>query len=152
MNQPVYPDGYHAIIPILRVRSAADALQFFTDAFDVVEDFRREADGQLLLAVVKVGDSRFMIFDQANTPDQIAGGDPRGNGLILKLYVADVDRVFRAAVAAGATETAPVADTYFGERSGMLTDPFGFTWQIAEFREEVPHAIIEQRMHEALKR
>ena len=152
MKRPIYPDGYHAINPILRVENAADALRFFIKAFGATEDFRREADGRLLLAMVKIGDSRVMLFDRANTPDQVAGGDPRGNGLILKLYVADVDTVFDAAIAAGATEREPVADTYFGERSGMLTDPFGFTWQVTEFREELPHSVIEQRMHEALKR
>lgn len=152
MGKPIYPEGYHAIMPILRVDDAAVSMAFFTAAFGAAEDFRREAKGRLLLVVMKIGDSRIMVFDGANDPDQVAGGDPRGNGLMLKLYVADVDRTFAAAMEQGAVEVEPVADRYFGERSGTLTDPFGFSWQIAEFQEELGHDVIERRMHEAIDR
>jgi PhnB protein len=151
MTKPIYPNGYHAIMPILRVDSAPEALEFFAAAFGAVEDFRREAEGQVLLVVVRMGDCRLMLFDRSNAPDQPTGGDPRGANLILKLYVADVDAVFQSAIGLGAAEKEPIADQYFGERSGMLTDPFGFTWQIAQFKEELPHDVIEQRMRDALK-
>lgn len=150
MNKPIYPEGYHAILPILRVDDAAAAMTFFAKAFGATEDFRREAKGRLLLAVMKIGDSRMMVFDGANDPDQVTGGDPRGNGLMLKLYVADVDRAFAAALREGAVQVEAVADRYFGERSGILTDPFGFTWQVAEFQEELGHEVIEKRMHAAI--
>ena len=150
MDKPIYPETYHAIMPILRVDDAGEAMAFFTKAFGATEDFRREAKGRLLLAVMKIGDSRIMVFDGANDPDQVTGGDPRGNGLMLKLYVADVDRAFAAALAEGAVQVEAVADRYFGERSGILTDPFGFSWQVAEFQEELGHDVIEKRMHEAM--
>ncbi|MDQ8756723.1 VOC family protein [Sphingosinicella sp. LHD-64] len=150
MDKSIYPEGYHAIMPILRVDDAAAAMGFFTDAFGATEDFRREAKGRLLLAVMKIGDSRIMVFDGASDPDQATGGDPRGNGLMLKLYVADADRAFAAALEQGAVENEPVADRYFGERSGILTDPFGFSWQVAEFQEELGHDVIEKRMHAAM--
>lgn len=151
MPEQIYPDGYHAVMPILRVDSASEALKFFAAAFGAVEDFRREMERQLLLVVVKIGDCRLMLLDRANAPDQPTGGDPRGANLILKLYVANVDGVFQRAIGLGASQKEPIADQYFGERSGILMDPFGFSWQIAQFKEELPHDVIEQRMRSALK-
>jgi PhnB protein len=141
------PKGYHTLNPILRVPNAAAALEFYTRVFGAREDFRREQPGRLLLAVITIGDSHLMISDAANEPDKVAGGDPRGNGLELKIYVDDVDEVFGRAIAAGAKEEEPLADHFFGERSGDVTDPFGFSWRLAQFVEDVPHDEIERRMH-----
>jgi PhnB protein len=142
------PKGYHTLNPILRVPDAAAALDFYTRVFGAREDFRRELHGRLLLAVITIGDSHLMVSDGANEPDKVAGGDPRGNGLELKIYVDDVDEVFRRALAAGATEEQPLTDHFFGERSGDVTDPFGFSWRLAQFVEDVPHDEIERRMHQ----
>lgn len=149
MKAKATPEGYHTLYPILRVADAAAALDFYTRAFGATEDFRREIDGRLLVVVIMIGDSRLMISDARNEPDRTAGGDPRGNGLTLKIYVDGVDDVFRRAIRNGATADEPLADQYFGERTGSLTDPFGFAWRLAEFREDVPHEEIERRMHSA---
>ncbi len=127
MRAKATPEGYHTLNPFLRVADAAAALHFYKTAFGAKEDFRREMHGRLLIAVIKIGDSRLMISDRTNEPEKVAGGDPRGNGLGLKIYVDDVDDVFRRAIDAGATEAEPLQDHFFGERSGEVTDPFGFT-------------------------
>jgi PhnB protein len=147
MRARATPQGYHTLTPIVRVPDAKAALEFYTTVFGATEDFRREMHGRLLLAVIAIGDSRVMLSDQANEPAKTAGGDPRGNGLALKIYVDDVDEVFRRAIAAGAREDEPLQDHFFGERSGDVIDPFGFTWRLAGFVEDVPHAEIERRMH-----
>ena len=146
MRAKATPEGYHTLNPFLRVADAAAALHFYKTAFGAKEDFRREMHGRLLIAVIMIGDSRLMISDRTNEPEKVAGGDPRGNGLGLKIYVDDVDDVFRRAIDAGATEAEPLQDHFFGERSGEVTDPFGFTWRLAQFVEDVPHAEIERRM------
>lgn len=140
------PEGYHTLNPFLRVTDAAAAVDFYKIAFDAKEDFRREMHGRLLLAVIMIGDSRVMVSDRINEPEKIAGGDPRGNGLGLKIYVDNVDAIFGRAIDAGAREAEPLKDHFFGERSGEITDPFGFTWRLAQFVEDVPHAEIERRM------
>jgi PhnB protein len=147
MRAKATPEGYHTLNPFLRVADAAAALHFYKTAFGAKEDFRREMHGRLLIAVIMIGDSRLMISDHTNEPEKVAGGDPRGNGLGLKIYVDNVDDVFRRAIDAGATEAEPLEDHFFGERSGEVTDPFGFTWRLAQFVEDVPHAEIERRMH-----
>lgn len=148
MRAKATPQGYHTLNPFLRVADAAAALHFYKTAFGAKEDFRREMHGRLLIAVIMIGDSRLMISDHTNEPEKVAGGDPRGNGLGLKIYVDNVDDVFRRAIGAGATELEPLKDHFFGERSGEITDPFGFTWRLAQFVEDVPHAEIERRMRQ----
>jgi len=149
---PTAPEGYHTLNPILRVPDAAAALAFYRDAFGAVEDFRREADGRLLVAVILIGDSRLMLWDASNDPAKPAGGDPKTGGLELKIYVDDVDAAVRRAIDLGARAGEPVETQYFGERTGSIVDPFGFSWRLAQFLEQVPHAEIERRMHEDLGR
>ena len=148
MKAKAIPQGYHTLNPILRVPNAAAALDFYKAAFDAKEDFRREMHGRLLIVVIMIGDSRLMISDQQNDPGKVSGGDPKGNGLDLKIYVDGVDEVFSRAIGCGATEEEAIQDSYWGERSGSLVDPFGFTWRLAEFREDVPHEEIERRMRQ----
>ena len=50
------------------------------------------------------------------------------------IYVPDVDRMFAQALAAGATEQRPVADQFYGDRTGTLVDPFGHVWSLAHAR------------------
>ncbi|MDQ0466014.1 PhnB protein [Caulobacter ginsengisoli] len=152
MKAKATPPGYHTLNPILRVPNAAVAVDFYKAAFGATEDFRREMHGRLLVAVILIGDSRLMISDGRNDPAKVSGGNPRGNGLDLKIYVDDLDTVFRRAIENGATQEEALEAKYFGERSGSLVDPFGFTWRLAEFLEEVPHAEIERRMREAASR
>ena len=143
------PQGYTTLNVILRVPDTAAALAFYREVLGAKEDFRREMEGKLLLAVLELGETRLMVTDASNEPDKIAGGDPRGNGLVLKVYVDAVDDVFRRALVSGAREESSPEDHYFGERSASIIDPFGFTWRLAEFREDVPHDEIERRMRAA---
>ena len=151
MRAKATPPGYHTLNPILWVPDAAAALDFYKAAFDATEDFRREMQGRLLVAVILIGDSRLMISDLRNDPDRVGAGLARSDVLELKIYVDDVDAVFRRAIEQGATQAETVGDKYFGERSGALVDPFGFTWRLAEFLEDIPHQEIERRMREAAR-
>lgn len=144
---PRQPEGYHALNPILRVGDAAAALRFYQAAFGAREDFRREMDGKLLIAVILIGDSRVMISDRSNEPGKNFGPDTSAGSLELKIYVDDVNATYGRAIEAGATGEEPVRNEYWGERIGSLTDPFGFSWRLAQFIEEVPHDEIEKRMH-----
>ena len=67
------------------------------------------------------------------------------------LYVRDVDGTFARAVAAGATVRRPVADQFYGDRVGTLTDPFGHVWSIATHREDVSVEEAKRRMEAMAK-
>jgi PhnB protein len=61
------------------------------------------------------------------------------------LYLEGVDRVFARAIDAGARVQRPVADQFYGDRSGTLEDPFGHVWTIATHVEDVPPEELERR-------
>jgi len=69
----------------------------------------------------------------------------------MAFYVEDVDEVARRAVATGAKVLIPVADQFYGDRSGRLGDPFGHAWIIATHKEDVSPSEMQKRM-DALKR
>jgi PhnB protein len=145
------PDGYHAVTPYLIVRGAANAIDFYREAFGAAELMRIPMpDGRLGHAEVRVGDSVVMLADEnpewgAVSP-QALGNTPVG----LCVYVADCDAVFNAAVAAGATVFRPLANQFYGDRSGTVIDPFGHKWTIATHVEDLTPEELRKRM-EAMK-
>jgi len=138
------PAGNHTVTPYLIIRGAAAALDFYRRAFGAQEVMRLAAPGgQIGHAEIQIGDSRIMLADECpETPSpQALGGSP----ISILLYVNDVDAVFQRAIDAGATVKRPVQDQFYGDRSGMLTDPFGHTWSVATHQEDVPLEEIERR-------
>jgi uncharacterized glyoxalase superfamily protein PhnB len=126
------PKGYHTLTPGLAVRNAAQAIDFYKKALGAKEKMRMPGpDGKIMHADIMIGDSHIMIGEenpQMNNPSPLSlNGSPIG----LYIYVRDADKVFNQAVKAGATATMPVIDQFWGDRAGMITDPFGHKWWIA---------------------
>jgi len=140
------PDGYHAVTPYLIVKGAARAIEFYEVAFGARELFRMpQPDGRVGHAELQIGDSRLMLADEhpeigARSPQSI-GGSP----VTIHLYVPDVDATVARAVAAGARLDRPVADQFYGDRNGGLTDPFGHVWFVATHKEDVAPDELERR-------
>ena len=132
------PDGYHTATPYLNVRDAAGAIEFYKKGFGASELTRLVGPGgKVLHAEIKIGDSVIMIAEETeewgNKSPQTLGGTP----VRIVLYVEDVDALARQAVAAGAKLLVPVADQFYGDRSGRLQDPFGHLWLISTHTEDV---------------
>lgn len=132
------PDGYHTATPYLIVKGAAQAIEFYKKAFGATELLRMEQPGgKVGHAEIKIGDSTIMLADEAPDVDarspQTIGGSP----VSILLYVEDVDAVFTKAVAAGAAVQRPVANQFYGDRTGGVKDPFGHVWYIATHVEDV---------------
>lgn len=132
------PDGYHTATPYLIVKGAAKAIEFYKKAFGATESMRMaQADGRIGHAEIKIGDSPIMLADEspemgARSPQSL-GGSP----VSIMLYVEDVDTTFGQAVAAGAKVQRPVADQFYGDRTGGVEDPFGHVWYIATHVEDM---------------
>ena len=145
MTKPI-PEGYHAITPYLMVKRGAEAIEFYVRAFGAVEHERmQDPSGTIRHAEITIGNSRVMLADEhpeigALSPQTI-GGSPVG----LHLYVEDVDAVVARAVAAGATLTRAVADQFYGDRVGGITDPFGHRWFIATHKEDLTKDELHRR-------
>ncbi len=132
------PDGYHTATPYLIVNDAAQAIEFYKEAFGATELLRMaKPDGKIGHAEIRIGDSTIMLADEfpemgARSP-QSFGGSP----VSIFLYVENVDAVFAQTVAAGAVVQRPVADQFYGDRMGGVKDPFGHAWYIATHVEDV---------------
>ena len=140
------PKGYYTVTPYLIVNGAANALNFYKRAFDA-EELMRVADpsGKVGHAEIKIGNSPIMLADEfpemGYRGPQSLGGSP----VSILLYVEDVDAQFNRAVAAGAKVRKPVADQFYGDRSGTLEDPFGHIWTIATHKVDLTFEEIRKR-------
>ncbi|MBI3810443.1 MAG: VOC family protein [Nitrospirae bacterium] len=141
------PAGFHAVTPALTVPDAGKAIDFYKRAFGAEERMRFPGpDGKSIMhAEIKIGDS--IIFLGEEHPEmgcrgpQSLGGTPIG----LYLYVEDTDHAFNRAVSAGAKAEMPVADMFWGDRCGQLTDPFGHKWWLATHKEDLSQEEIRKR-------
>ncbi len=152
MSVKPIPDGYHTVTPYLIIKGAVKALDFYRRAFGAKELFRMsDPNGRIGHAEIRIGDSCIMLADEMpemnHRSPQSLGGTPVG----ILLYVEDVDAQFATAITAGGTETRPVRDQFYGDRSGTLTDPFGHVWTIATHKEDVSHEEMTRRIEALMK-
>jgi PhnB protein len=140
------PEGYHSVTPYLIVRGAAQAIAFYERAFAAEELYRMPMpDGRIGHAELRIGDSRIMLADEHPDVGALSPGSVGGTPVTIHLYVEDVDATFARATAAGARVTRPVADQFYGDRLGVLTDPFGHVWSVATHREDVSEEELRRR-------
>lgn len=132
------PDGYPTATPYLTLKNASGALDFYARAFGAKEVMRLAApDGKIGHAEMRIGNSPIMLSDEYPDMGVLSPESIGGSPVMLHLYVEDVDATFLRAVAAGATVLTPVADQFYGDRGGKLSDPFGHVWWIASHTEDV---------------
>lgn len=126
------PDGMHSITPHLVCAGAAEAIDFYKRAFGAVEQMRLPGpDGKLIHGCVQIGDSQVMLVDENPAWGSLGPKARGGTSVTIHLQVEDVDAVVARAVKAGAKVTMPVADMFWGDRYGLLEDPFGHVWSVA---------------------
>ncbi len=151
MGAKPVPEGYHTVTPYLAVDDAAEAIEYYGKAFGATERVRMDTpDGKIGHAELEIGDSLVMLSDPSpqattRTPKEIGGTTAS-----VFLYVDDVDTVVKKAVDAGATVTMEVADQFWGDRFGTITDPFGHVWSIATHVEDVPPEEMAERAKAAM--
>jgi PhnB protein len=135
MASPVkrVPQGFHTVTPHLVVRGASEAIEFYKKAFGARELSRSPGpDGKSLLhAEIQIGDSRIFLNDEFPDMGAVSPLSFKGTAVTLHLYVEDADRLFQQAVQAGAKVAMPIMDQFWGDRYGIVTDPYGHRWSIA---------------------
>lgn len=139
LNVKPIPEGMHSVTPHLVCAGASDAIDFYKRAFGAVEESRIPGPGgKLMHASIRIGDSAVMLVDENKEWGLLGPTSLNGSPVTLHLYVDDVDAVFANAVKEGAMIAMPVADMFWGDRYGVLTDPFGHKWSIATHIRDVP--------------
>lgn len=136
------PEGYHTLTPFLNLKGADKAIEFFKRAFGATERGRMAGpDGAIMHAEIQIGDSIVMLSEAAMRPPMPAS---------LFIYVPDADAAFARAVAAGAAVVMPLADQFWGDRFGTVSDAYGNTWSIATHIEDVPPEEMGKRAQAAM--
>jgi PhnB protein len=141
------PEGLRGATPYLCVNGAAKAIEFYRQAFGATELTRLEdpKDGRMGHAEIKIGEAVIMLADEYPEMNILSPRTLGGSPVTIHVYVEDVDALFCRAAAAGATVTRPVADQFYGDRAGRLTDPFGHVWAFATHKEAVSADELQKR-------
>ncbi len=145
MSVKAIPEGYEGITPYLICKNAEAAIDFYKRAFGAVELFRIGGPGMVGHAEMKIGNAIFMMADEF--PDMGAVGPETigGSPVSLYIYVEDVDSFTEKAVAEGLEVLKPVADQFYGDRSGHFKDPFGHLWGFATHKEDLSPEELNER-------
>jgi PhnB protein len=148
------PDGFQTVTPVLTLDDAAPAMDWYKTGLGAEEISRHVGpDGKVMHAEIRIGTSRIMLHDAmmgAKGP-KACGGSPAS----LWLYVEDADSLFNRAVAAGARPgegpMGQMSDQFWGDRCGMVNDPFGYAWTIATHKEDLTPEEMQKRGDEFMK-
>jgi PhnB protein len=143
--------------PRLRIKGAADAIEFYKKAFGARENMRfaNEVMG-LIHAEIQIGNAVIMVAEEALQYDMPGPLTLGGSPVTFELFVDDSDAAVERAVAAGGRVTSAVQDHFYGYRSGIVADPFGYSWTISTVKEEMSveemHRRFEPMMQQMLKK
>ena len=140
------------MFPYLHVRDAAQAIDFYTRAFGAQEKFRlTEPSGRIGHAELDFGGMTLLLADEF--PEYgIRGPQPGGGTVVtIHLHVDDADAMIKSAVKAGAEIEREPQDEFYGERSGVVRDPFGHRWNIGHHLEDVSPAEMQRRYNQLMQ-
>ena len=126
------PEGRHSITPRLFVSDVEKQVSFLKHAFGATGEFRRDTPCD-----IHIGDSIVMVSDASAIREPMPA--------FLYLYLEDIDGAYRRALEAGATSLEEPTDMFYGDRRGMVRDPFGNIWQIATHMEDLSLQEIRKR-------
>jgi len=141
----------HEVYPYLRVRRAAQAIEFYKKAFGATELFRlTEPSGRIGHAEIKLGSTTLMLSEEYPEYGIVGPEALGGTSFCIHLHVDNADEWIARAVAAGAVETRPATDAFYGERSGVVRDPFGHEWLLGHQTEEVSVEEMQRRYDELM--
>ncbi|MGH9407036.1 MAG: VOC family protein [Candidatus Acidiferrales bacterium] len=142
------PEGMHTMSAHLVVKGADQAIEFYKKAFGAQQrgGIFKGPDGKVVHAELKIGDSVFMLADEFPTSSGCQSPQTLGGtSVVLNVYVDNVDKLFDQAVSAGAKVFMPLANQFWGDRYGQVSDPFGHRWALGQHVEEVAPAEMERR-------
>lgn len=143
------PQGMHTVTPHLICAGAAEAIEFYKQAFGAVELSRMlSPEGKVMHASIRIGDSVIMLNDETPQWESYGPKHLKGSPVTIHLYVEDADAVFAQAVKAGAKPTMPLEDMFWGDRYGKVEDPFGHQWSIGTHVRDVTPEEMQKAMEQ----
>jgi PhnB protein len=145
------PTGFYTLTPHLTVRDADKALEFYKNALGAeILGVARMPDGKVMHASLRIGDSMLMLNEEMpeyGGPSPLSLG---GTGVTIHIYTDNVDQAFNRAVSAGAQVKMPLMDQFWGDRYGMVADPFGHKWSLATHVKDMSPEEMQRAQDEAM--
>ena len=139
----------HELFAYICVTDTAAAIEFYKRAFGAAEKFRlTEPGGRIGHAELDFGGTTLMLCDEFPEYGIRAPQPGQTTSVTIHIHVDDADAVIEAAVAAGARLERAPSDSFHGERSGAIRDPFGHRWSIGHQIEDVSPAEMQRRYAE----
>jgi PhnB protein len=150
-NVKPVPEGFRTVTPHLMVQDVAQAIDFYQRAFGAKEIVRMNGpQGKVTHAQLTIGDSNIFLGPAPSIGNLRSPESLGGSTVSIFLYLDNVDSIFNQAVSAGAQATQPLADMFWGDRYGVLADPFGHSWSLATHIEDVAPEEMGKRAQEAM--
>lgn len=154
MSQSVQavPRGFHTLTPHLVVRNADQAIEFYKKAFgaELQGDVARMPDGKVMHALLRIGDSNLMLNDEMPEMGALSPLSGGSSSVTIHIYTPDVDAAFGRATSAGAKVTMPLMDQFWGDRYGVVKDPFGHQWSLAAHVKDLSPQEMKRAMTDAM--
>ena len=145
------PPGFHTLTPHLTVRDADQALEFYKNALGAeVLHVARMPDGKVMHAGLRLGDSMLMLNEEFPEYGGLSPLSVGGTGVTIHIYTEDVDAAFNRAVSAGAEVKMPLMDQFWGDRYGIVADPFGHKWSLAAHVKDMSPEEMQRAQDEAM--
>lgn len=142
----------HELFPYLRVKNAARAIAYYIEAFGATEKFRLvEPSGRIGHCELLFGGATVMLSEEYPELGFLGPESIGGTSMAIHLHVDDCDAMLARAVAAGGAWVRKPSDAFYGERSGVVRDPFGHEWNVGHSIEEVSTAEMQRRYTELMQ-
>lgn len=142
----VIPEGFHSVTPMCVFKDAYKSIEFYKRAFGAEELFAMPGpDGKgVMHAEVRIGDSIIMMGEE-NPQEPCKSAETMGGSPVsFYIYVENADQAYRTALQAGAEAQMPVEDMFWGDRTGTVKDPFGYSWTLATHIKDLTMQEIQQ--------
>ena len=133
------PKGYRTATPCLIVNGVDAAIEFYSNAFnaDILTQIKDPTESWTTHVTLKIGNSLVMLQQESPEIGILSPVTLGNTGTHVHLYVEDMTQLWDSALEAGAFSIADPIDTYWGDKSGILLDPFGHRWSLASRIERV---------------
>ena len=146
------PDRLTSITPYLSLSNCSEAMAFYTRAFGAVEMYRMAApDGKVMHAEMRFGNAVIMLSDEFAQGPMSSPSTLGGSTVTLQYSVENADAAWQRATDTGCSAIRPLTNMFWGDRMGVLKDPYGYVWSISQHVEDVSPEEMGKRAAEAMK-
>ena len=135
----------------LTVRDAASALKFYQNGLGAQELFRMPTPGGgVAHAEFMIGNTRIYISDEAEEWSAFAMPEGTMASCLFTIATENCDASYERAIKAGAVSLSEPQNQFWGDRSALIKDPFGYRWSFNQKTEDVSPEELEKRAREFL--